>query len=160
MATQYDLENLASDLEAVMKNFLNTKLASLDAEKADGMSLLPLDNQAYFFATLDGKEANFNPFIVYGIDDIATDSVGPTTANTVTFNFAIVLIDEGMDLAIVNRMLRYQRALREIFEENWSQSRNGIKLKIQSLVPAFLKGINATYPSRVVGLNVTAVLPD
>lgn len=160
MARKYDIEDLASDLEAVMKNFLNPKLASLDAEKADGMTLSPVDANAYFFASLDGKEASYNPFIVYGIDDIATDANGSATANTITFNLALVLTDEGLDLQIVNRMLRYQRALREIFEENWSQSRNGIKLKIQSLVPVYLKGLNATYPSRVVGLNVTAVLPD
>jgi hypothetical protein len=71
---KYDLENLLDDIETVLKTNLNTKITQLNTEKSDAIVLRSVPSQAYFFETLDQRVANYNPFILYGIEEIETVS--------------------------------------------------------------------------------------
>lgn len=157
MATRYDLEMLLTDVLAVMTDNLNTKITSINTEKNDSITLSQVNSSAYFLQTMDAAQANFSPFILYGVEDILSVASGPGTAKH--YQLQVALLMENLDEPnIAKRMFRYSRALEEIFQENWHLLNNGIKLNIQSLVPENFVALNTTRPYHVVGLRLQAVL--
>lgn len=155
----YDIENLLADIEATLKANLNTVIARIDAEKADSIVLKQIPSSAYFFETLDQRVANFNPFILYGIEGIDTITQRGSSAQKITISVIVVLHDPQDKNPIPKRMLRYSRALKETIEENYTLTSNGISLEIQSLVPVPFQLLNSTLSYRAVGILITATLP-
>ncbi len=120
MTAKYDLENLLADVKAIMVANINTKLVEIDTEKGD-LTMAPIDNDAYFEQSLTTKTANWDQFILYGISDIESDGKGPMTLQKVSVQIVLILSDFGNDPDINKRVLRYGRALKEIFEKNWKK---------------------------------------
>jgi len=85
-----DLETILADVKATMVAHFNAKLTALNTEKNDGITLLPLDGDAYFLQQLNGKLANWNPICVYGCDNIETISRGPFAGSKFTLSVMIV----------------------------------------------------------------------
>ena len=155
---KYDLEMLLADVKAVMTSSLNTKLAEIDSEKADAITLATVASGSYFFQTMDAEVANCNPFILYGIEDIETIHIGPYGSKLVTITVYLVLEEGGQEANLSSRMLRYLRALEEIYETDWQTVSNAIKIKKQSLVPFELTRLNDSQPCRAVGIRLRADL--
>jgi len=151
MAT-YDEESLLSDIETVLKNNLNTRIAAINTEKADSITLATIDSGAYFM-DMDDRSANYNPIVVYTISSIETESIGHATARNIIVNIAIIVNDNG-DLSIVKRMLRYGRALREVFEQNFRYIRALDNFKIQSLPVLGFQLRNNSQRYKIVGLDL------
>lgn len=161
MATRLDIERFCAEVETFLKANLNTKLAALDAEKADSITLKTLPTAAYFFQTLGDKIANYDPFLFYGIDSMRVrdgQGIGPATAKDYTIHVVVVIQDNGNDPNIVKRLLRYQRALWEIFEVDWATLRHGVKLRIGGLVPIALELLNRSAPDRAIGISLEVTL--
>jgi hypothetical protein len=154
---RYDAESLLSDIETFLKANLNTKISAITTEKNDGITLRTVDSGAYFFQVLDDKIANFNPIVVYGLTDWQSDGIGPANAEKVAIEIAIILTDDSQDANIGKKMLRYHRALTELFNENWAKIRSSLKLKITSLPPITI-GLNGQENARAVGIRVEADL--
>lgn len=156
MSQKYDVEKFCADLKAVVVGNINTKLLAIDAEKNDGIVLKPIDADAYFFQELNGKVANYDPYLLYSIEDMGSSGHGPMTSQAPVIHFIIVLADTGQDVnGIAARMLRYQRALKEVFEEHWSENGNAIKIEISSMVPVQFTLMNSANPFRAIGVAVT-----
>jgi hypothetical protein len=68
------------------------------------------------------------------------------------------LTDSGddTDVKMQARMLRYLRAIEEVFQENFQLVESGVKLKVQSLRPDTFAVANSIEMARVVGVNLTA----
>lgn len=158
MAAKYDAESLLVDIEALLKADLNAKIAEISAEKADGLELKSVPAAAYFFQTLNEKCANFNPFVIYGITDGTEEGVGSSVAETVVMEVAIVVVDNGQDHAIGKRLLRYRRALSEVFSDKWAEMRYSVKLKVKSLSPVSLRLIDSSESYQAVGVRIEADL--
>jgi hypothetical protein len=159
MARTYDVEVFLSNIETILKNNLNSKLASIDTEKNDGITLKTLVSDAYFFQELNSKVANYNPFLLYGVEDLGTKAVEGFSVQEVTVSIVIVVTDDGEDQNIAKRMLRYSRALQEVFEENFCLVENSVKLIIQNLMPVEFNMLNSSDSYRAVGINLIASLP-
>jgi hypothetical protein len=155
---KYDIESLLKDIEAVLSVNLNAKLTQIDTEKADGITLKPIDSRAYFLQELNSRVANYNPFILYGITNIEPRPQVGGTAAIFTVNVALVFADHGNDQHIVKKMLRYSRALKECIEEHFYLIKNSINLEVQSLVPGDFQRLNTSENYRVVGVDITATL--
>jgi hypothetical protein len=158
VSMKYDLENLLEDVETVLKTNLNNKITALNTEKSDTIVLRSVPAQAYFFETLDQRVANYNPFILYGIEEIETVSTLGDSAQQVTISVVLVLSDPQDKNPIPKRMLRYSRALKETIEENFALSSNAINLSVQSLVPVPFALQNNTQLFRAVGIKILATL--
>jgi hypothetical protein len=155
---KYDLERLLADIEALMVANLNTKLAAINTEKNDAITLKEVSSDAYFFQGMNSKQANYNPFVIYSIEDIQSSAMEGLTIQSAVIQIALVLEDKGEDTGpnVMKRMLRYQRALEEIFEENFQLIENGVKLKVQSLMPGLFALEDSSEFYRVVGINLSA----
>lgn len=155
----YDLESLLTDVETVLKANLPGRLTAIDAEKNDGVTLKQIDNAAYFAQTLNQGVAAFDPYLAYGVIDQSPDGNYGGTADRVSLQVVIVLSDPGQDTAILKRVLRYQRALREVFEQNWEKTRKGIKLRVEPTLPVQLSELDTSKNYRAVGVQIETQLP-
>lgn len=149
----YDVEMFLDDVAQHMKDKLPAKLESISNEKADGLVLDPIVDEAIFLQTMDSEIANYDPFIVYGIDDVNLVSVGPVSSKEYRISILVVKSDNGLDTNITKRMLRYLRALEEIFQESFADIGNTVKLKLNSY-PIEFRRLNETNQYRVTGVSL------
>ncbi len=152
----YDIEMLLSDIKSVLLANLNTKITALNSEKNDSISLTAIDSTAYALQSLNGANINFDPFIFYAVQDVKSVGQAGATSMIVDVVVAVVKEDQGMDLDIANRMFRYGRALKEVFEENFDQNAGAVKLTIQSLVPVEFMLMNSSFNHRAIGVLIQA----
>ena len=165
MATKLDIEQLCAEMATFMRSKLNTRLLALDSEKNDGITLKPVTStgepDGFFFQDLGDRIANFDPFVLYGIDSVRVQpgqNIGPATAKTYTIHVIVVIQDNGNDPSLTKRLLRYQRALWEIFEVDWATVRHGAKFKIGGLMPIAFELLNRSQPDRAVGISLEVTL--
>jgi len=150
---KYDVEKFCRDALAIIKSKLNTKISAINSEKAD-VAIDSIGTDAWFNSMIP---ANFTApvFVIWGLTDQSpTDFEPEATLSKVTLSFEIGLADKNWaDLECFYRLLRYQRALTEVVNENSQLFGNGRQPKIESLPPAALsiKG-NAFQFS---GINIT-----
>lgn len=157
----YDIEGFLSDLKACLVANLNTKLASIDSEKGDGITLAQVNSGAYILQDVSGGVPVHNPFLVYGeADDPVTESLGPTSAVKYTVFVELALADPGHEGdAIKNRLLRYRRALMEVVSENWDsigRMKQKVRLKGTSPTPWFNE--DGKIGGRAIGLEIEVTL--
>ncbi len=150
----YDLEKAIYELVQVFKTYLNTELTSIQSDKNDGITLKQLNSSAFFIQDLNGKAINYNPFFLAFVDNISSIGQGGFTADTVTVKCLIAFTDENEDLEIYKRLFRYQRALKQTIEQNFSEIQGGLRLEVESLAPDLLKLANSSRFHRAVGIQV------
>lgn len=150
----YDIDSWVTDFETFLKANLNGKITALNTEKGDAPQLLTIADGAYFFQTLNDKIANFNPFIFYGINDIEPGPIGPAMSEKYLIDLIVVVVDVGQDLLIGKRLLRYNRALKDLIQSNWSSIGDGNKLKVRTLVPVAFKLANTSNEYRAIGITI------
>jgi hypothetical protein len=150
----YDLENLMSDIKSIMVDNLNTKINAINTEKSDSTTLLTVDNNAYFLQELDSTTINYNPFIFYSCEEIEGTGFGPNTPQEFLINCVLVLADQSAYSDIPSRMFRYLRAMKEIFEENFSIKTNSNFISINQITPIPLTGLNDQQEFRATGIQI------
>lgn len=153
MPTPYqDLESVVDAVIAFLKLNLNTRLTEITTEKGDSLTLTPVPDAAYFLDYI-GKEVNFNPFVVVGIEDPEVlDTAGAATLMRYGISVAIIIDDTGGDTEIARRLLRYQRAIRDVFERNWNSVADSIKFEVKSEAPHPIKLLSRENESRIIGV--------
>lgn len=155
--SKLDVEQVLDGVKAIMTANLNAAITALNTEKNDTVSLASIDSSAYFMQSMDGAQANYDPFIFYGVRDLpgeASDYPGDS-AYRLEIDVIICVADHGMDVEIGRRMLRYQRVLKEIFERHFDEMPGGCKLSVKSQVPVTIQLLNASHRHKVVGVMLT-----
>lgn len=144
----YDLEQLLFDLRDICKANLGTKLAAIDTEKNDGTTMSVPAQTAYFFQSLTKNQAAAEDvFVFFGMDDPIADGLGPMTIEEVEIFFIVMLKQTAESEQYLQRMLRYTRALKEIFQENFNSTPMKNKLRVSSLSPVSfnIAGVTSTF---------------
>jgi hypothetical protein len=157
--SKYDVETLLFDVQALLSANLNTKIAAINTEKGDSITLKNVDSSAYFLQELNGPPVNLNPFILYGEEKIDAQYQTGNHSKVVTISVVIVVVDEGEDGkdVITKRMLRYRRALEEVIEDSFQLVGNANILMVQSL-PAYGFKIDEGNSYRAIGINIVTGL--
>ncbi len=158
MKQVYDLERYVTDIESLLTTNLNTKITALNTEKADSIVLKGIDSNAYFLQSLNGKQANYNPFILYGVGEITSISQYGSSIQQVILSIIVVVQDMAEDVAIAKRMFRYQRALKEVIEENFQLVKSASKLEVHSLMPVVFTAFDTDAEYRAIGVEVKCLL--
>ncbi len=159
MSARYDIEELLRDLLEVCKANLNTKLAALDAEKNDGITLLTVPDEAYFFQSLEkARAAPYNAFVFWGLDDPTPDGHGPYTLENLGIFFIVVVRDTAETENYLFRLMRYSRAMKEIFEQNFSKNRGRVKLSVQNLSPVGFDALGMPGSFKAVGVRLSGTI--
>lgn len=150
-----DVEDILDAVKLILTTHLNTKIQAINAEKADAYTLKEINDSAYFLQTMDAAQANYDPYIFYGVGEMADEPApypGGRTAYRLDLDVLIVVADHGNDVNIGRRMLRYQRALKEVFEEHFDELPGRSKLSVKSQVPVTIQLLNSSHRHRVVGV--------
>lgn len=150
----YDLESLMNDVKTILTSNLNTKIGDINTEKSDSITLLTVDNSAYFLQDLNSETVNYNPFIFYSCENIEGTGEGPNTPQEFLINIILVLADQSGYSDLSTRMFRYSRALKEIFEENFSIKSNSNFISINILAPIPLTTLNESREFKAVGIQI------
>lgn len=155
---KYDIENLLADTLKIVNDNLNVKLRAISAEKADGLNLLELDPAKCFFQDLDKSDAIAAPlFLFYGVDDPQVDGIGPASAIRAELFFILVLMDTGENKLFMTRLLRYMRAMQEIFQDNYDKIVRVGRISVSSLAPVSFT-IQGGGSFKAVGVKLKASL--
>ena len=143
---------------ALVKEQINAKLAEIDAERGD-FTLKPIDlDNGIVFQSLNNLPVNFDPILFYGIDQVDSDSIESAQGETWDLEFSIILADP-QDRTADKRILRYQRALKEIFSENYIKINNmRQKVRVKSLNPVSFLLQNSSNEFRAIGIIVETTL--
>lgn len=153
----YDIEQLLLDVETLLKANMNTYIGNMNTEKADSITLVEVDNSAYFYQSMNSEQVNMYPYVFFGVTDIEDEDSGPyLTSTTASIDVIIVLPDEGDDVNLSRRMFRYGRILKDIFTEKFDGLNNSIKLSVKSQVPVDLIELNTSRIERAIGVKLTA----
>jgi len=150
---RHDFEEILESVKQIMVNNFNAKLTSITTEKGDSIVLPSVDANAYFLQSMDEREASFDPIIVYGIENIETDSKGPFSSEKIFISAVILLSDNGRnDINLI--MFRYSRAFKEIFEEKWQIHNSSSKINVSrsTVVPFEALDSSATY--KAIGIEI------
>lgn len=158
---RYDVENFTDDLLAFLQANLNTKLSSLDTEKNDGITLAQIASTAYFFQNLSTEIVNYNPFIFYRIDTMGgAQNLFSAVDKNFQMQVMVIVSDNGNDVDIMRRLLRYQRAMIELFESNFANVSKLGAIKVQGLAPFPVESLaNRPEISQVVGVTLEVHIP-
>ena len=157
---KFDLECFFDNLELFLKDKLNPQIVLIDAEKnankaiADQWTTEPVDNEAYVYQSLDQMPVNFDPILYYGISQMPSNGIGPATAKNPIIEISIIKTDDESK-TIGRKLLRYQRALEEIFEENFYKI-NSVrpKIEVSSLQPVAFKDQNSSNRFKAIGIEI------
>lgn len=158
-----DLERLIFDLEALVKANLNTKIAAIDAENnavlaaQDQVTCPLLDTNAFLFQDMTQADAaGFPVFVFFGTESPQTNSVGPGTANICEFFFIVVLQNDGSPRSSYIKLLRYVRALQEIFESNFKKFPDASRLEVSGTDPVTIAPPSGEWSFKGAGVKIRA----
>lgn len=152
MAQKLDIEVLVGQVAAYMIANFNTKVAAINSEKADALSIKTVSDGAYFIQTLNENVANYDPYVFIGVmDPVGGESNGFESSQIVPINVALAIADSGTDPNLWRKLYRYQRALKEMFENDWNKS-NSTRFKVR----AYFLPIPVQYKVQQVGVELEA----
>lgn len=155
MIKKQDLEVILDSIQTLVNANFNTKLTSITTEKGDNLLLQPLDSRGFAILGLTETIMNYDPFIAILVENLENISIPGGSASKATFYVVAVKEDNGVDVAIHKKMLRYQRAIQEIFIENFDDLGTGTKYEIAGLAPQRLQGLNTSKTFRGAGVVVS-----
>lgn len=151
-----DLETILDKIKLLFQAKLTAKLAALDAEKNDGITLPTVENGAYFLQGYHEGMANFNQFIVYGVEKIDSTSVNALAAKSFSLYVELAMTDQGMNNENMKKLLRYGRALEEIVNENFDKILGNTRFQTSLLEPAAFEDVKGGVFLKSVGVRITA----
>lgn len=168
MASKYDVENLLTDIKAILVANLNTQIAAVEAEKiAQGLpntGLLPVDTgKAYFEQNWSDEIMNYSPAIFFGVEDITaiggSNGVPGATLQKIQVFVEIIMVDSGMDVYGKNRIHRYARAIRDVLQDNARKLPSSGSIIIETVRPiSFKLDLNSSDFVKVGGVSLTTVI--
>lgn len=161
---KFDAEDLLDAVLEVMTDNLNARISAIDAEKtAKGKELKPvlatIKASAYFRQSWSEKILNATPAIFYGIEECTPIDGGGVAATTYKIFCEVIYTDNGMYNDATNRILRYTRALKEIFEEAFKSVAEMSAIKIETVRPiAFKLNLDSSEEIKVGGVSLSITL--
>lgn len=153
------IEDFLEQVICLVKNNINQELAKIDAERGDFV-LKPIDlENAIVFQSLNNLPVNFDPILYYGVDQVSNNGdVESATGETWDIEFSFILSDP-QDRTADKRLLRYQRALKSIFLNNYIKINNmRQKVRVRSLNPVAFTLSNSSNEFRAIGIIVETTL--
>ncbi len=164
MVRKFDAEDMLDGILQIMTDGLNARIAAIEAEKvAAGKGLTPtlaaIPTDGYYLQSWSEKILMTNPSIFYGIEEVTTIDGGFGAAKKYKLFAEIVLVDSGMTADADKRILRYTRALEEIFTEAFKNTAEVGRAIIETVRPASFKlDLDSSEEMKVGGIAITLSL--
>lgn len=158
---KYDLEKLRDDLLAIVTNNLAAKIAEINAEKGDGITLDVPDLTASM-RSMNDRIVNEGLILHYGLVEVEPRvTAGASTSFDVTMFFMIAFEqDVNANIDHERKSLRYSRALYEVFLDNYRTLKRVSGLTVMPYAPVDWQP-NADSPYwKVGGVEVTTTIAN
>lgn len=110
-----DVEYWVLKLIDYVKSNLNTKIAEINTEKADAVTLKTVDSEAYYYTSFGSEMPMFDPVVIFSVSSGLGENSGSEPKENIRITIEMVVAD-GMESdreAVLKTMLRYRRALKE-----------------------------------------------
>ena len=134
MATRLDAEMVEAIIIGYVQADLAAKAVEINAQKNDGVTINNIQN---YFTTLTEETNNINEFILYGMDNIDAEGIGPATVSTFTmvvFTFDVQKLNTlGEEWR--KKAFRYTRAMQEIIQSHYKDDGRISEIEITGLLP-------------------------
>ena len=154
MNKKFDIECFLENLETFLKDKLNDKIAAIDLEKSSAFTTEPIAPNAYVFQSLDNLPVNYDPILFYGISKVEGESIETANGETYYIEISVIKVDDESK-NIGKKLLRYNRALKEIFQENAFKINNvRPKIKVSSLQPISFQMQNSSNQFKAIGIEI------
>lgn len=161
---KYDGEDLLDDIYAIMidgTKGLNAKITAVEAEKiskSKGLTPTLASISNYYCQTWSDNILNSSESIFYGIEDVESNDQG-ANAKTYKVFIDVVLVDNNQTNDSYKRIMRYSRALEELFKTSFSSAIPTGMVKIESVRPvAFRLSLDSDDEVKVGGITLTITL--
>lgn len=159
---KYDVECLFDELFSIMKANLNDRITKIQSEKdtklGDANFNVPLIDDNAWFDGLDERTANFNPYVYYGIEDNSVIEVASAESSDLTIFFTVVYHNDGDDVTMYRKMLRYIRAMQEVSTRNFREIAEASNLKVIALNPQDVKDLDSETFHKIGGVSIQAAI--
>lgn len=150
---RFDLEDFRDVLKAYLVDNMVAKVAEINAEKGD--SLLIDIPEAQYFQDFNEKIVNFKEFIYFGFQPFEPGiSSGDSLAQPVSMFFVTMVTDQSGGITGENKILRYTRAMAEIFQAKALTDSRISDLEITILPPDLVKIEPGSEWYKAGGVNV------
>ena len=157
----YDLEQMIRDTETLFKAKLNTEIVLINTQKNDSIVLDQIPADQYVIFTLDDRVNNFKtPWIQIGIADTPLGESSLETAiekNVITIQVALFDINEKERKNTFYKLLRYQKAIKQVLLKNPDLFQGYSSPLMQSLPPAAFP-LDSRLIILTMGVNITATI--
>lgn len=153
----YDIEEFIDELEQLIKDDLNTKIAAIDSEKADGITTAPIPDAAISYTLLENVITNYKASMLIRLMSVATESALSANADTWTIELAVIIPDT-YDINTPKRLFRYQRALVEIVQEKFSFTRTKAKVEVAGLAPVDFRIQSSDDNHKAIGIEIRTTI--
>lgn len=164
MPRLYDAEELVADIKALLVANLNAEIAIVEAEKvAAGRAasgIANVESGAYFLYEWTADSLNANPACGIFLSEQQIQSDGPFSKQTFIVDVGVVISGTDNDALAVQKLLRYGRALRQVFEKNWGKMNSAVtREKLESVGPiAFKVNADSSEQCKIAGVTLTVTL--
>ena len=134
----FDLEDFRDILKAYLVDNMAAKVAEINTEKGD--SLLVEIPEAQYFQDFNEKIVNFTDFMYFGFLPFDPGrSSGNSLAQPVSMFFLSMISDHEGGTVGENKLLRYTRAMTEIFQANATANAHISDLEITIMPPELVQ---------------------
>ena len=134
----FDLEDFRDILKAYLVDNMAAKVAEINTEKGD--YLLIVIPESDYFQDFNGRIVNVTNFIHFGFMPFDPGvSSGDSLGQPVTMFFMTMISDHEGGILGENKILRYTRAMKEIFQEKSLTDSRISDLEIEIQPPALVE---------------------
>ncbi len=155
---RFDVESFGDYFLALIQSKLSAKIAAINAEKNDGITLETFDS-AQYVDDMNGEVVNYASFIFYGFPEVST-IMNPNGdfALEVTMSFEIVFQGTEIGPVVSKKILRYSRALAEIICENIRENAQIQSVSVELLSPVtFIQNQNSSR-TKIGGIQIKGTI--
>lgn len=163
MAAVYDIEDLVRDIEALLQSKLDAEIDAVDAEKVSQgyatANLSHIDPAGYHVFAINDDAMNILPALGIFVANHSEQGDGQITRAQYTIEVAVIL-QAINDPDVTRKLLRYMKALKQVFEKNWGKINNAVtREKIETVGPVdFTLNVDSSDIYKIAGISITCVL--
>lgn len=153
-----DKEDFIFTIVDIFKNNLNTEISAINTAKGDSvLETIPTD--AYFVQQAGEESLNFNPFIFFYISFAANETIQSHSMDQIGITVLTVFNDEANgDFEMVRKLLRYQKALKNVAENNFYTSNIGNNITVNSVEPVLFNDQDSNTLVKTCGIELQSYI--
>ena len=164
--SKMDAERFSDRIKLLLEDNISAKLTEItndfaaeDAAAGRTITLEDIPSDGYFLNT-SSTSPNINPFVIIVLDNVSVSSAGSSAARN--YNFVIIFCHSGMKNEssdnIQRKLLRYTRAIEEVYLEKFDQLGGYSKIKLNGTEYNQEHDTKRGQIIRVSGISFTATI--